>query len=148
MSSRQHVVKVVKAVKGVQGLAIAYTAAREMEGQAPWAVEHLSGMTVCHCQTKEEARDTAHKLAPLADWTKPMPRHRYREILDRLHGKPWSPNVCGVPLDTKNEFICDLVSFLFKDGDTWNLDKDVSGADFVEWATVRLTEMGLTPPDG
>jgi hypothetical protein len=38
--------------------------------------------------------------------------------------------------------------FLFKDGDTWNLDKDVSGADLVEWATGRLTKMGLTPPVG
>jgi hypothetical protein len=39
------------------------------------------------------------------------------------------------------------VCFLFKDGDTWNLDKDVSGADLVEWATGRLTEMGLIPPN-
>jgi hypothetical protein len=148
MSVRQRTVKVVKAVKGVKGLAIAYTAARERDGQAPWAVEHLSGMTVCHCQTEEEARDTAHTLAPLADWTKPMPRHRYGEILDRLHGKPWSPSVSGVSLSTKDDFICDLVSVLFKDGDTWNLDKDVSGADLVEWATGRLTEMGLIPHVG
>lgn len=148
MGGRQRTIKVVKAVKGVKGLAIAYIADRERHGQAPWAVEHLSGMTVCHCQTEEEAGDTVQKLAPLADWTKPMPWHRYGEILDRLHGKPWSPNVYGVPLSTKNDFICDLVSFLFKDGDTWNLDKDVSGADFVEWATGRLTEMGLIPPVG
>lgn len=147
MSSRQHVVKVVKAVQGVQGLAIAYTAWRQREGLVPWAVEHLSGVAVCHFQTEEEARDTAHALAPLADWTKPMPQHRYHEILDRLHGKPWSPNVYGVALSTKDDFIRDLVSFLFKDRDTWNLDKDVSGADFVEWATGRLTEIGLTPPD-
>lgn len=146
MSGRQRTVKVVKAVKGVKGLAIAYSAERERQGQAPWTVEHLSGITVCHCQTEEEARDTARKLAPLADWTKPMPWHRYREILDRLQGNPWSPNVYGVTMGAKNDFIRDLVCFLFKDGDTWNLDKDVSGADLVEWATGRLTEMGLTPP--
>ncbi len=148
MSGRQRTIKVVKAVKGVKGLAIAYLAGRERRGQAPWAVEHLSGVAVCHCQTEEEARATVHKLAALADWTEPMPWHRYGEILDQLHGKPWSPNVYGVPLSTKNDFISDLVSFLFKDGDTWNLDKDVSGADLVEWATGRLTRMGLIPPVG
>ena len=148
MSRRHPIVKTVRAVKGVQGLAISYTAWRESQGLAPWAVEHVAGVTVCYCQTEEEAEETARKLAPLADWTKPMPRHRYQEILDRLQGKPWSPNVNGVPSDTKNDFIRDLVCFLFKDGDAWNLDKDVSGADLVEWATGRLTEMGLTPPDG
>ena len=43
MSHRQRTIKVVKAVKGVKGLAIAYFAGRERQGQAPWAVEHLSG---------------------------------------------------------------------------------------------------------
>ena len=148
MSRRQKTIKVVKAIKGVKGLAIAHVAGRERQGQAPWAVEHLSGIAVCHCQTEEEARDTARTLAPLADWTKPMPWHRYREILDRLHGNVWSPNIHSVTLADRNDFIRDIVCFLFKDGDTWNLDKDVSGADFVEWATGRLGEMGLTPPEG
>jgi hypothetical protein len=146
MSRRHPVVKTVKAVKGVKGLAVSHTAGRQRHGQAPWAVEHLSGIAVCYCKTEAEAEETARKLAPLADWTKPMPWHRYREILDRLHGNPWSPNVFGVSLGTKNDFIRELVCFLFKDGDTWNLDKDVSGADLVQWATGRLTEMGLTPP--
>ena len=148
MGGRQRTVKVVKAVKGVQGLATTYLPGREADGQAPWAVEHLFGMVVCYCQTEAEAEETARSLAPLADWTKPMPWHRYGEILDRLHGKPWSPNVYDVALSTKDDFICDLVRFLFKDGDTWNVDKVVSGADLVEWATGRLTEMGLTPPRG
>ena len=55
MSSGQRAVKTGRAVQGVQGLAISYTAWRESQGLAPWAVEHVFGMAVCYCQTEAEA---------------------------------------------------------------------------------------------
>lgn len=68
----------------------------------------------------------------------------------------WQPPVGQLKPADKDRLITGLIVFLFLDcgpcpwdraqsGDYWNPNKEISGADFIEFASSLLAELGLRP---